>query len=320
MGLSDLRDIAVITPIEYDELSGATAAVDAFNWLHRYLSIVVQYTDREVYRTADGTEVPNLVGLVQGLPKFFEHDLFPVFVFEGHHIDLKEPELEARRQRRREAETRAEEAEAEGREIEAARYRSRAQRMTSAIERTTRELLDHLDVPYLDAPTEAEAQAAHMARAGDVDYVISDDYDCLLYGTPLTIRQFTTKGNPECMDFEATLETHELTRDQLVAIAILCGTDYNEGIHGVGPKTALEEVKEYGSLAAVLDRRDVEIVNADRIRDLFLNPTVTDDYHLERSMAPDFEAAWDYVTDTWEIPGEEIDTSFDRLRRTFRTA
>ena len=318
MGITDLRELAVIEPIDYDELEGATAAVDAFNWLHRYLSIVVQYTDRDIY-TRDGTEVPNLIGLVRGLPKFFEHGLFPVFVFEGHHVELKEAELEQRRERRRTAEQRAERAAAAGDEIEAARYRSQAQRITAAIERTTRELLDILDVPYLDAPTEAEAQAAHMARENDVDYVISDDYDCLLYGTPQTVRQFTTKGDPECMDFEATLEHHGISWGQLVAIAILCGTDYNDGIRGVGPKTALREIKDGGNLEAVLDRRDAEIANADRIRDLFIHPTITDDYAIDPSMSPDLEGAWDYVTDTWGIPGDEIDTSFDRLRSTLES-
>ncbi len=314
MGISDLRDLAVILPFGYDELNGASAAVDAFNWLHRYLSIIVQYTDRSVYTTEDGTEVPNLIGLVQGLPKFFDHGLLPVFVFEGKAIALKEPELAARLERRLAAEELAEEAEAAGDEIEAARLRSQAQRIIPAIEQTTRELIDRLDIPYLDAPTEAEAQASHMARIGAVDYVVSDDYDCLLYGAPLTVRQFTSKGEPECMDFEATLEAHEINHEQLVAIAILCGTDYNEGIHGVGPKTALSDIKKFDTLSAVLDHRGAEIPHAERIGELFLNPDVTDRDEIDRSIEPDLDGAWDYVTEKCQIPDGEIDTSFDRLR------
>ena len=314
MGISDLRELAVIHQIEYDELAGSIVGVDALNWLHRYLSIVVQYTDADVYTTDDGTEVPNLIGIVEGLPKFFEHGLYPVFVFDGAVIGLKEGELQERQERRRTAAERAEKARERDDEIEAARFRAQAQRVTAAMERTTLELLDLLDIPYLEAPTEAEAQAAHMAQSHSLDYVVSDDYDVLLYGAPLTIRQFTSKGNPECMDFEATLEKHAITWEQLVEIAILCGTDYNEGIYGVGPKTALAEIKEYGDLEAVLERRAVEIQHTERIRELFLHPAVTDEYDFDRSMTSDIEAAWTYVTETWEIPENRVEKHFERLK------
>ena len=91
------------------------------------------------------------------------------------------------------------------------------------------------DVAYVNAPAEGEAQCAHMARHDqEVDYAGSDDYDTLLFGAPFTLRQLTSKGDPELMDFAATLETHDLTWEQLVDAAILMGTDFNEGITGVG--------------------------------------------------------------------------------------
>lgn len=191
-------------------------------------------------------------------------------------------------------------------------------RLTVQISQTTHELLELLDIPYIEAPDEAEAQAAYMARQRAVDSVVTDDYDALLYGSPLTIREFTSEGAPECMDFQATIEKHAITWKQLVEIAILCGTDYNQGVPGIGPKRALAEIKAYHDLETVLAQRSETIENAERIRDQFLNPTVTDAYDVERPISPDIDAARTYITETWEIPVNIVDRAFERLEKNQR--
>jgi flap endonuclease-1 len=115
------------------------------------------------------------------------------------------------------------------------------------------------------------------------------------------------------MDFEATLAEHDLTWSQLVDVGILCGTDFNDGLHGYGPKTALSAVKEHGDLWGVLDAEDEYIEHADRIRQLFLEPDVTEDYDLDLTIEPDLAAARAYVVDTWEIPEPEVDRGFERI-------
>ncbi|WP_458206598.1 flap endonuclease-1 [Haladaptatus sp. NG-SE-30] len=313
MGNSALRQLAVLEEVGFDELDGSLVAVDAHNWLYRYLTTTVKWTRDEVYTTADGTEVANLVGIVQGLPKFFEHDLTPVFVFDGRVTDLKSDEIESRREQREKLEDQLEDAREEGDTIEVARLEAHTQRLTPVIQETTRELLDLLDVPVIEAPAEGEAQAAHMARRGAVDYTGTEDYDALLFGSPLTLRKLTSKGDPELMDFDATLEEHDITWEQLVDIAILCGTDFNEGISGVGPKTALKSVKEHGDLWAVLEDRDEYIEYADRIRELFLDPDVTDEYEFDTEMNPDIEAARAYVTEEWDVHADEVERGFERI-------
>jgi len=103
MGNADIRELAVIEEVSFAALSGSVVAVDAHNWLYRYLTTTVKWTNDAIYTTADGTEVANLVGVVQGLPKFFEHDLVPVFVFDGAVVDLKDDEVEKRREQRERA-------------------------------------------------------------------------------------------------------------------------------------------------------------------------------------------------------------------------
>lgn len=313
MGNAALREIAAISEIPFENLSGSVVAIDAHNWLYRYLTTTVKWTASGVYTTADGTEVANLVGIIQGVPKFFENDITPVFVFDGVVTDLKEGEISERRAAKERAEAKAQAARDRGDGIEAARLEARTQRLTDTIQRTTRELLDLLDVPYLEAPAEGEAQAAHMAKSGAVDYAGTEDYDALLFGSPRTLRQLTSKGDPECMDLETTLEKHDLTYEQLVDVGILCGTDFNEGVRGIGPKTALKTIREHGDLFSVLDARDAAIGSAEAVRELFLEPDVTDEYEIEATLSPDVEAARAFVTEQWEIPAAEVATGFERI-------
>ena len=313
MGNADLRTLAALSDVSFDEVGGSVVAVDAHNWLYRYLTTTVKWTSSEKYTTSEGEEVANLVGIVQGLPKFFEHDLTPVFVFDGGVTEMKDDEVAKRREQREKAEERLEEAREAGDAVEAARMEARTQRLTQTIQDTSRELLRLLDVPVVEAPAEGEAQASYMARKGDADYVGSEDYDTLLFGAPYTLRQLTSKGNPELMDLDATLAKHDITHEQLVDIAMLCGTDFNEGISGVGPKTAVKTVKEHGDLWTVLEARGDTIPNADRVREFFLDPPVTDDYDYDTDIDPDVPAAREFVTETWEVDADEVRRGFERI-------
>ncbi|WP_435194853.1 flap endonuclease-1 [Natronomonas sp. EA1] len=313
MGNSNLRQLAVIEEVPFAELEGSIVAVDAHNWLYRYLTTTVKFTRESAYTTDAGEEVANLIGVIQGLPKFFEHDLTPVFVFDGGVTELKDDEVEARREQRERYEEQLEEAREKGDSVEVAKLASRTQRLTDTIIETTTELLRLLDVPVVEAPAEGEAQAAYMARKGAVDYAGTEDYDSLLLGAPFTLRQLTSKGDPELMDFEATLKKHDLTWEQLVDVGILMGTDFNEGISGVGPKTAVKLIHEHGDLWAVLDAKGEHIQHADRIREMFLDPAVTDDYAFDTALDPDMAAARAYVTEEWEVAETEVERGFERI-------
>jgi flap endonuclease-1 len=313
MGNADLRQLAALRDVTWDEVAGSVVAVDAHNWLYRYLTTTVKWTNDAVYTTGEGEEVANLVGVVQGLPKFFEHDLTPIFVFDGGVTDLKEAEVSERREKRERAEERRAAAEERGDAIEAARLEARTQRLTDVILETTRDLLDLLDVPVVDAPAEGEAQAAYMARRGDADYAGSEDYDTLLFGAPRTLRQLTSKGSPELMDLDATLDRHGISLEQLIDVAILCGTDFNPGVDGVGPKTALNAVTEHGDLWGAIEAEGWQVPNADRVRDLFRNPPVTDDYAVDIDIDPDVAAAREYVTEEWDVDADEVERGFERI-------
>ena len=113
--------------------------------------------------------------------------------------------------------------------------------------------------------------------------------------------------------FQATLDEHDLTWEQLVDVGILCGTDFNDGLSGFGPKTALKAIHEHGDLWDVLEAEGTSIANADRIRELFLDPDVTDDYDYDLDVDPDIASARAYVTDEWGIPAGAVERAFERL-------
>lgn len=115
------------------------------------------------------------------------------------------------------------------------------------------------------------------------------------------------------MDFQATLDAHGITWEQLVDAAILMGTDFNAGIDGIGPKTAVKLVTEHGDLWGALEARDAHVDHAERIRDMFLTPAVTDDYDLDLTMDPDVEAAREFVTGEWEVAADEVERGFERI-------
>jgi flap endonuclease-1 len=308
-----LRDLASLRTVRFEDLEESVVAVDAHNWLYRYLTTTVRFTADGTYTTADGTEVANLIGIVQGLPKFFEHDLTPVFVFDGGPSELKTDEIESRREQRERYEDQLEDAREAGDSVRVATLESRTQRLTDTIQETSRELLELLDVPIVEAPAEGEAQGAHIVRRGDADYVGTEDYDALLFGAPDTLRQLTSSGDPEYMSLSRTLDDLDLTLEELIDVAILIGTDFNEGVDGIGPKTGLSLIREHGDLWAVLEAEDAYVENADLVRELFRNPNVTDDYAFDPGVTPDVDAARSYVVDEWGVAADEVERGFERI-------
>jgi flap endonuclease-1 len=115
------------------------------------------------------------------------------------------------------------------------------------------------------------------------------------------------------MHLAATLEKHGITWEQLIDVAILCGTDFNPGVDGVGPKTALRAVADHGDLWGALEAEGWQVANADRVRSLFRDPPVTTAYDLDLDVDPDVDAARAYVIEEWEVDADEVERGFERL-------
>lgn len=101
-------------------------------------------------------------------------------------------------------------------------------------------------IPYITAPMEAEAQCAELLTLGLVDGIITDDSDVFLFGGLRVLKNmFNQSKTVECYllaDLERELG---LDRDKLIRLAYLLGSDYTDGLPGVGPVVAMELLKEF---------------------------------------------------------------------------
>ncbi|KAL1903482.1 DNA repair protein rad2 [Sporothrix stenoceras] len=107
-------------------------------------------------------------------------------------------------------------------------------------------LLRLFGIPYITAPMEAEAQCAELVSLGLVDGIVTDDSDTFLFGgTRVYKNMFNGNKFVECY-IGADLEREmSLSREKLIAIAQLLGSDYTDGLPGVGPVTAMEIISEF---------------------------------------------------------------------------
>ncbi len=110
-------------------------------------------------------------------------------------------------------------------------------------------LLSLFGLPYITAPMEAEAQCAELVHLGLVDGIVTDDSDTFLFGgTRVYKNMFNAAKYVECYLEQDLTSEFSLTRDKLIAIAQLLGSDYTTGIPGIGPVTALEILSEFQDL------------------------------------------------------------------------
>ncbi len=289
MGVA-LRDIIADykTPVSWESLPGI-AAVDANNALYQFLTIIRQ-PDGTPLMDSKGRVTSHLSGILFRVSNFMEKGIRPVFVFDGKPTVLKQATVEERRKLRDTAEVKWQEAIERGDEAEAYKQARSATRVDTTIIETSKELLRLMGLPTVQAPGEGEAQASHMVAKGDARYVVSQDYDNLLFGAPDLVRNLTVSGkrkirgrqitvNPERILLNEVLAGLKLTREQLIEIGILIGTDFNPGVEGVGAKTGLKIVRQ-GEFASKLAEKLPDFDPAP-VKEIFLHPNVTDTYTLE---------------------------------------
>ncbi len=292
MGIN-LRDVLVAHPEEdIGAFEGRVMALDAYNAIYQFLSSIRQ-PDGTPLMDVQGRVTSHLSGVLYRMSSIMAKGVRMVFVFDGPPHPLKMDTLEARAEVKRKAKEEWDAALKAG-DIEGARMKAQqTSKLDKAMVAEAKDLLDAMGVPWVDAPADGEAQASYMSARGDVWAVASQDYDSLLYGSSLLVRNATLSGRrklpgrgrreyvqvvPERVDLEENLRAMGLTREQLVDAAILVGTDSNPGVKGVGPKTAIKLVRAHRDLAGALRAKGEEVEHAEEIRSIFLEPQVTDDY------------------------------------------
>jgi flap endonuclease-1 len=318
----NLRDLVPKITIRLEDLSGKSIAIDAYNALYQFLAIIRQ-PDGTPLKDNTGRITSHLSGLLYRTSNLVELGIKPIYVFDGTPPALKEVEIKRRAKAKEEALVKYEKALKEGRIEEARTYAQATSKLKDYMAEDGKRLLDLMGIPWIQAPSEGEAQAAYLVKRGHADYCASQDYDSLLFGAPKLVRNVTISGRrklpgknifievePEVVELEQVLNELGVTHQQLIDIGILVGTDFNpDGVKGLGPKTALKLIKEYGNLEKVLDHiKNAEFpVEPQKIREIFLKPKVTENYKIEWK-EPNVEGVIDFICG-------ERDFSEDRVRK-----
>ena len=278
------KDIVSPEEISLKDLEGRTVAIDAYNTIYQFLSGIRQ-RDGSPLMDQNGNVTSHLSGILYRTSSIVDKGIKPIYVFDGESHEHKAKTLEQRRAIKEEAMEKWEEAKAAGNIEDMRKFAIRTSRMSPYILESSKQLLEYMGIPYVQAVGEGEAQGAYMVNQGDAWAVASQDYDCLLFGAPRIVRNLTLSGglsNLEYLELEKVLEELNLSREQLIDVALMVGTDFNEGIHGIGAKTGLKLIKN-NTLEDVLVQKgitDVE-VEPDELREIFLKHDVNTDYKIK---------------------------------------
>ena len=321
MGIQ-LSSLLETRKIKVEELSGQRIAIDGYNVLYQFLTSIRQ-ADGSLLTDSEGRVTSHLSGILFRFSKLVENGIRICVVFDGKPPKLKMNLLEERRQRKIKAQIEWE-AAIEAGDRETARTKAQqTTRLESHMIDDSKKLLDLLGVPWVEAPSEGEAQVASLLEQGMVDYGASQDFDTVLFGASKFIRNLTLSGrrklpkqqkwvevSPEIVDLEASFQKLEINREQLIDVAILMGTDFNPGIDGIGPKRGLKLIQEFGKAEGALEKLGKEIDNLDEIRTLFLDHPSVD--FTPEWRTPNVESTIKYLCNDYSFNKSRVEKALEK--------
>jgi flap endonuclease-1 len=309
------KDIVTPESIKFEDLKEKTVALDAANVIYQFLSSIRQ-ADGTPLMDHNGKVTSHFSGILYRTTSLIEKGIKPFYVFDGESSILKKGTQIKRGEFRRESHEKWQKALDEGRIEDARKYAVRSSRMSTEVVEGSKKLLDLMGIPYIQAKGEGEAQASYMVEKGDAWCVGSQDYDCILFGATRMVKNLTITGgrvNLELIMLKKVLENLNINREQLVDLAILVGTDFNEGIKGIGAKKGLNLIKKYGDVFKVLDHLKVELeVDPQRLRDIFLKHDFISDYELKWDN-PDRDGVIEFLAGDHDFSEDRVVTAIDKL-------
>jgi len=237
---------------------GRKVAIDASMSLYSFL--VAVRSEGQQLMSDTGETTSHLMGLFYRTLRIVDNGIKPLYVFDGAPPKLKSGELAKRFQRKSEAQEAQEDAKEVGTAEEVEKFSRRTVRVTREHNAEAQRLLKLMGIPYIIAPTEAEAQCAVLARAGKVYAAASEDMDTLTFNSPVLLRKLTfseqRKEPIQEIHLDRVLEGLEMELPQFIDLCILLGCDYVDPVKGIGPKVALNLIREHKTLEGVVEHNE----------------------------------------------------------------
>jgi flap endonuclease-1 len=324
-----ITDLLAKKEIRIEDLNNKIIAVDSPMWLYQFLSSIRQ-RDGNYLTDSHGNPTSHLVGLSSRIPNLLEKNIKLAFVFDGKPSELKSVELEKRKEAKIEAKKKYEAAAEAEDESAMRKYASMTTKLTKDMIEEAKDLIQAFGIPVVQAPSEAEAQGAFMVKQKDVYSLATNDADALMFGSPRIIRNLNLVGkrkqankfqyksiNPEIVSLKETLDQLKITNDQLIALCMLVGTDFNtKGIKGIGPKKALKIVQEHGEHLDIIFK-EVEWdkhfdYGWEEVFDAIKKIPTRKDYNLAWS-SPDAEKIKEILVEKHDFSSERVDALLEKL-------
>ncbi len=337
MGLSEIRELIkpAIKEVELNFFSGKKVALDAFNALYQFLSAIRQQ-DGSPLMDSKGNITSHLSGLFYRTKNLLEAGIKVVYVFDGKHPEFKRKEQEIREELKKKMEEKYKKALELGIKSDLKKYASGTSKLTPKMVEESKELLDAMGVPWIQAPSEGEAQAAYMVKKGIVDYVGSQDYDSLLFGGLRIARNLTISGKrkvkgveveikPEIINIEDVLKILKFDDiRKLIWFAIIIGTDYNpDGIPGIGIKTAYELVKNTNDPEKLFKyigwEKYYKDIDWKELEEFFLDPPVEDITNIEWK-EPNEEKIIKILVEDHDFSEERVKKAIEELKKSIKSS
>jgi flap endonuclease-1 len=324
----DLKPLVVREKTNLESFTSKVIAIDAYNAIYQFLAII-RGPDGMPLNDSRGRITSHISGLFYRNINFLSLGIKPVYVFDGKPPSLKSAEISRRKQIKKDATIKYEKALTEGKYEEAKKFAQQTSVLRDDMVEDSKHLLSLFGIPFIQATSEGEATAANLTITGQAYASASQDFDSLLFGAKKLIRNFTNSGRrklpnrnttieiePEIIDLEKTLSELGITREQLVDVGILIGTDFNpNGFERIGPKTALKAIKEYGKLESMPQIQEkLEEIDYKQIRQIFLQPKVADVSEIKFGEI-DFQAITSYLSSERSFSLDRVETSLNRLKK-----
>lgn len=320
---TNLKDLLLMKEIDFSALKDKKLIVDSFNVLYQFLSTIRQ-RDGTLLKDSQGRVTSHLTGLFSRTTNLMQKGIKLGFVFDGKPPELKQKERERRREVKKGAMIEYEKAKKRGNLEDMKKYASRTSKLTGELIEESKELIAALGLPVIQAKSEGEAQVAYVVNESGAFAGVSEDYDSLLYGIKNLIKNLTISGRrkfgatyvsikPKLINFAENINNLGIDREQLIVLAMLVGTDYNQGgVKGIGPKTALKLVKQYGT--------DFDNLFKEAKWEEHIDLPWTDIFYTFKKMPinKDFELKWGRIDQEkiHELLVEEHDFSEERVENT----
>ena len=327
MGLN-LKDLVVREKTSLEAFSTKIIAIDAYNAIYQFLASI-RGPDGLQLSDSEGRITSHLSGLLYRNVNFLSLGIKPVYVFDGRPPSLKTAEIERRKQIKKDATVKYEKAIAEGNMEDARKYAQQTTSMKDGMVKESKQFLTYFGIPYIDAPSEGEATAAHLTNTGQAYASASQDFDSILCGAKKLVRNFTNSGRrkipnrntyidvvPEIIETQKTLDALKLTREELIDVGILIGTDFNpNGFDRIGPKTALKMIKQHSRLEDIPQiQEQLQEIDFQQIRKIFLNPEVADVDEIIFDKV-DYEGITNYLVKERSFSEDRINSTLNRLKK-----